>query len=119
MVSATLGRDDACYRVGAGHGALRARNPAQALQADFTQNGMQVRTGGGTLWQMVLRGYGCGDRLEAVRETAPQSQGNLVEYRRGPLVEWYVNGPVGLEQGFTLTAPPVRLSTSDGKDAVA
>jgi len=29
-----------------------------------------------------------------------------VEYRRGPLTEWYENGPVGLEQGFTLTEPP-------------
>jgi hypothetical protein len=25
-----------------------------------------------------------------------------VEYRRGALTEWYVNGPLGLEQGFTL-----------------
>jgi uncharacterized protein (DUF2345 family) len=29
-----------------------------------------------------------------------------VEYRRGSLTEWYVNGPAGLEQGFTITKPP-------------
>src|SRR5208282_4644313 len=29
-------------------------------------------------------------------------------YRRGPLTEWYVNGPIGLEQGFTVNERPGR-----------
>jgi trimeric autotransporter adhesin len=33
-----------------------------------------------------------------------------VEYRRGDLTEWYVNGPSGLEQGFTVALPPARAS---------
>ena len=32
--------------------------------------------------------------------------GNRVEYRRGDLTEWYVNGSQGLEQGFTLAHRP-------------
>jgi hypothetical protein len=39
---------------------------------------------------------------------ALRASGNRVEYLRGPLTEWYVNGPLGLEQGFTLTEPPPR-----------
>ena len=31
-----------------------------------------------------------------------------MEYRRGALTEWYVNEARGLEQGFTLSAPPAR-----------
>ena len=31
-----------------------------------------------------------------------------MEYRRGPLTEWYVNGPAGVEQGFTFKDAPVR-----------
>ena len=31
-----------------------------------------------------------------------------MEYRRGSLTEWYMDGPLGLEQGFTLAAPPGR-----------
>src|SRR6185436_9419192 len=31
---------------------------------------------------------------------------NRVEYRRGGLTEWYANGPLGLEQGFTLQTRP-------------
>jgi len=106
VVSATLGRSDARYRVEAVHDGLRAQNPVQALRTDFTRHGMQVRTGDGTHWGMALHGYGYGDGLEMVREAAPHSDGNRVEYRRGTLVEWYVNGPAGLEQGFTLSAPP-------------
>jgi hypothetical protein len=49
-----------------------------------------------------------------------------VEYRRGALVEWYVNGPSGLEQGLTLAKAPARagsgtltlaLTLSDGLTA--
>jgi hypothetical protein len=36
----------------------------------------------------------------------PRARANRVEYPRGPLTEWYVNGPLGLQQGFTLAAPP-------------
>ena len=38
----------------------------------------------------------------------PTATKNRVEYRRGALTEWYVNGPLGLEQGFTLAAPPAK-----------
>src|SRR5207245_45285 len=38
----------------------------------------------------------------------PRADSNRVEYRRGSLTEWYVNGPAGLEQGFTINEPPGR-----------
>ncbi len=139
VVSATLGRDDARYQVrpkaGAparqaevprascpcsgmakmamaqSVGALSAQNPAQQLEADFTRQGMDVRSGQAH-WRLELSGYGYGDRLDKVEGAAPQNRANRVEYQRGPLVEWYVNGPAGLEQGFTLSAPPA-LGTRD------
>lgn len=39
-------------------------------------------------------------------KAAPQASDNRVEYERGPLTEWYLNGPLGLEQGFTLRERP-------------
>ena len=36
----------------------------------------------------------------------PEAKLNRVEYRRGSLTEWYLNGPIGIEQGFTVSAPP-------------
>ncbi|MGO9753908.1 MAG: choice-of-anchor D domain-containing protein [Solirubrobacteraceae bacterium] len=32
----------------------------------------------------------------------PLASGDLVRYRRGGVLEWYRNGPLGLEQGFTV-----------------
>jgi hypothetical protein len=55
---------------------------------------------------MALRSYGYGSALLPVSEAAPQGSANRVEFRRGALTEWYANGPLGLEQGFTLTRPP-------------
>jgi hypothetical protein len=55
---------------------------------------------------MHLSGYGYGDTLAALRPVAPTASANRVLYRHGALSEWYSNGPIGLEQGFTLTARP-------------
>ena len=51
---------------------------------------------------MRLEAYGRGDVLAAVPPVAPTGNANRVEYRRAALTEWYLNGPMGLEQGFTL-----------------
>ena len=53
-----------------------------------------------------LAGYGSGRRLQAVSMARPVARGNRVAYDRGGLVEWYANGPLGLEQGFTIPARP-------------
>jgi hypothetical protein len=106
-VSGALGRDDPSYRAaGAGAGFV-ARNPRQRLRAEFSRAGVSVRSGQALLG-LRLRGYGYGygGSLRGVAAVAPTASGNRVRYRHGPLSEWYANGPLGLEQGFTLTARP-------------
>jgi uncharacterized repeat protein (TIGR01451 family) len=104
-ISTRLGRDDSGYHAFTHVRGLRALNPEHQLAADFTETGVEVRAGTAT-WKLALRGYGYGDDGHAVDAGAPQASLNRIEYRRGPLTEWYVNGPVGLEQGFTLARPP-------------
>jgi len=53
-----------------------------------------------------LRAVGYGSALRSVAAAPPVARANRVSYRRGALTEWYVNGPLGLEQGFTLARPP-------------
>jgi hypothetical protein len=43
---------------------------------------------------------------------APTANANRVEYRRDVLTEWYENGPLGLEQGFTLIRRPSEENRS-------
>jgi hypothetical protein len=106
-ISGALGRDDSRYQVRAVDGGLRAENPQQALTAEFALQGIEVHSGTAR-WGLALRGYGYGDALRAASPAAPQASANRVEYRRGALTEWYVNGPLGMEQGFKLADRPGR-----------
>lgn len=104
-ISATLGRDNAAYHAVARGRGFHAANPKHGLAAEFTPDGLEVGAGAAR-WQLRLEGYGYGESLAAVTAANPQANANRVEYRRGDLTEWYVNGPVGLEQGFTLDKAP-------------
>ena len=65
-----------------------------------------VRVSGGLL-RLGLSGVGRGGVVRGVGGVAPVVVGgNRVRYVRGGLVEWYANGPLGLEQGFVLGRRP-------------
>ena len=104
-ISATLGRDSARYQIHPTSNGFNAANSHGALAIRFTAEGVSVSSGT-TRWAMTLRGYGYGDAIKAVRTASPRANLNRVEYRRGALTEWYTNGPVGLEQGFTIVRRP-------------
>ena len=108
LVSTTLGRDRASYRIQRSGSALTATNRPHGLSARFGAHGVQVRTGGDTL-ALRLRAAGYGRTLHPVAPAAPAAGANRVSYRRGPLTEWYANGTFGLEQGFTLRSHPTGV----------
>jgi hypothetical protein len=104
-VSATVGRDFSAYHAKENGEGFHADNLRQQFAADFTEEGVKV-THRTAQWSMSLLSYGYGDFSKKIAQVSPQASLNRVEYRHGPLTEWYVNGPVGLEQGFTLDRPP-------------
>jgi hypothetical protein len=57
---------------------------------------------------LALLSYGYGDAMRNASKAVPQASQNRVEYKRGGLTEWYENGPLGVEQGFTLAQAPVH-----------
>ncbi len=101
-----------------------ANNPGQQLRATFASDEVRVnaasnQTSGkadGAELRLQLAGYGYGEYLEALTTGEITAHGDRIEIeksalrgRQGPqstITEWYVNKPEGLEQGFTLTAPP-------------
>jgi hypothetical protein len=104
-ISAAVGEDDSRYRVTATGYRFNAENSSQGFSAIFRKTGLSVRAGS-LRWNLAVRGYGYGSRLRKAGEAVPASRDNRVEYRRGILTEWYVNGPLGLEQGFTFDQRP-------------
>jgi hypothetical protein len=106
-ISAALGKDDSGYWLQLSAEGLRGENPRHALAAEFTKLGAEVRSHN-LRWALAMRAYGYGDALHPVQAVAPQGNANRVEYRRDGVTEWYENGPLGLEQGFTLAHRPGR-----------
>jgi hypothetical protein len=108
-VSAALGGDIPEYRARATHDGYEVANPRQKLNARFGSRGLEVQAES-TRFGMSVRGYGYGTALTHVRQARPIAASNHVEYRRGSFTEWYVNGPMGLEQGFTLSRRPGKAN---------
>jgi hypothetical protein len=108
-LSAALGAREPAYRVlRLGGGAPTEANPAQGFSASFTAAGVAVRSRG-TEESVSLRAVGFGSSLLDVSRVAPHSSANRVAYVRPGLSEWYANGPLGLEQGFTFTHAPAGV----------
>jgi hypothetical protein len=104
-VSAALGADSAAYRVSASGGGFTASSPAQHLRSSFTSSGVSVASGA-TRLGLSLCGVGYGSSLTALGGVAPRADGNRVVYAHRGLSEWFANGPLGLEQGFTIARAP-------------
>ena len=88
---------------------MAGTEPHQGFDAHFLADGVRLRSRGVTPaweWEAVLVGYGRSGNVRPVAPAELRVDGNRVEYRRGTLVEWYVNDTRGLEQGFTLSEPP-------------
>ena len=98
--------------------AYQAPNRAHNLRTYFTPDGIRAipRTGDVAAWEWGLRltGYGYEGAIQPVTPATLSAERDRVEYRRGGLTESYVNDERGLEQGFTLYAPPSVGTRRDG-----
>jgi len=110
-VSTSLGAADPAYRISADHGGFSAVSPAQRLGLRFDRAGVLLSAGTARL-ALGLRaiGYG-GSSPKALGEVAPLMNANRVVYPHPWVSEWYTNGPLGLEQGFTVSAAPAGPRT--------
>lgn len=86
---------------------LQAANPEMGMVAQARAGGIWLQPSGagggkgGVGLQLVSQG--CDEHPIAAAPVAPQARGNRIEYPRDGVTEWYLNGPLGLEQGFTVT----------------
>ena len=100
-VSAVLGGEQPSYRLM----GLRARNSAQRFGAVFSREGVSVESGSARV-RFRLLGYGREGAIRIAGRVAPRVSANRVDYLRPGVDEWYANGPLGLEQGFDVSARP-------------
>lgn len=108
-ISASLGEDQPAYHARREGTTLQFDNPAHRIKARFTAQGLNLQTSGAN-FGLQMQGMGYGTNIKSLPAIEPQMQANRIEYQRGNLREWYINGPAGLEQGFTLARPPAKAT---------
>ncbi|MFN0123257.1 MAG: putative Ig domain-containing protein [Blastocatellia bacterium] len=105
-------------------GGWETSNPAQQINATYDEGAIRLRPAHAKddtapAWRagLKLTGYGAGGAMSTVDAGAVSANGSRVEIRRAigndpraVITEWYVNKPEGIEQGFTLGAPPASAS---------
>ncbi len=82
-----------------------ASNAAQRLRARFDRWGAHVR-GGGVGLGLTLDSVGAGRSPRSLAGVAPSADANRVLYAYPGVSESFVNGPLGLEQRFTVVRAP-------------
>ena len=107
--STALGAASRAYVASAVRDGFAARNPAQRLRLRFGADGVQVRSTHAALG-LALEAIGVGRSLRAVSQVAPSSRANRVSFRHPAFTEWFANGPLGLEQGFSVDRTPGRAA---------
>jgi hypothetical protein len=109
-ISRALGAQSPAYRVRPSRDGLQANSHLQRLRIHFDASRVMISSGALRL-SLKLRSAGYGTSLHSVGGVAPTAAANRVSYTRSGLSEWYVNGPSGLEQGFTVPRAPAGPST--------
>ena len=107
-VSQAIGSSQPAYRVRTNGSGLTASVGPERLSSSFAPAGVTVRSGQ-TSVGMRLTGVGYGTALRPVGTAVPLPSDNRVTYSHPGLQEWYGNGPLGLEQGFTVGRAPSGL----------
>jgi hypothetical protein len=107
VASATLGAASRAYATSPVRTGFAAANPAQRLRLRFGTGGVQVHSAHAVMG-LALEAIGEGSSLRAVSRVAPSSRANRVTYRHRAFTEWFTNGPLGLEQGFSIKRAPSR-----------
>lgn len=106
---------------------LLADNPNEHLRSRLGAGGVTVSADDGA-FEVTLRTatIGCGDHASPMaRAVAPERSAdaaNRAEYARtagsADVTEWWVNGPLGVEQGYTIETSPCAVGANELEIAV-
>jgi len=104
-INRAMGRDQAEYHFReSGAGCFEAHSAALGADVLIGPKGLTVRTGKGS-WTLGASAFSVsGNKIDLGLPC--QSAANRVEVDRGWAIEWVVNGPAGLEQGWDIPKRP-------------
>ncbi|MBK8816965.1 MAG: hypothetical protein IPN42_16290 [Methylococcaceae bacterium] len=86
------------------HG-IQGRNPALDWRLQFHDDGVDIaeaKSNSERSLRIKLSRIGNAQHLVDLKSIKPEISKNRVSYRHPTVEEWYINGPLGLEQGFNV-----------------
>ncbi|GIW08621.1 MAG: hypothetical protein KatS3mg060_3426 [Dehalococcoidia bacterium] len=105
-VSAAIGRDLEVFHAQLNGGRAHFQNLAHGLRA-IVDGGMLEVEAGADRWSARLASWGRGANWQPLDFEAPRGSLNRVEAHSTGLTAWVQNGPLGIQQGWTIeTRPP-------------
>jgi hypothetical protein len=102
-------------RAGVVEAGWSAPNRAQGFEARFSETGVVVSPSRGDAswtWGLSLAAWGRPGALLPLGKASLHVEKNRIEAGRTGLSEWFLNDERGLEQGFTIFAPPAGTALS-------
>jgi len=100
-ISAAVGADDSTYHATGSEPGVVLANAAHGVRVAFGEDGVTL-SGEAFVWPIGLRSWGYRGARRSVEGAVSVVCDNRVEIDHGGLIEWYVNGPFGIQQGFTV-----------------
>lgn len=85
---------------------VRATNAQQSFDVEVENGGARIRGEDDLALTLALRSIGRAGVAVDVAPIHASAEGNRIHVARGGVLEWFANGPLGLEQGFELAEPP-------------
>jgi len=90
----SMGLQNSEYHISESEGVFKAYTPSHGTSVKFGQKAVTISQKDVGNITMSMSGS---ERVEPIK-----SSNSKIEYHRGNVTEWYINSPLGLEQGFTL-----------------
>ena len=107
-LSRELGKDQQSFHVQKRKNGVLLNNQEQGFTVLLADDaGFQIRHQEHYI-RIRLSSYGHGSNVWPVEPALIQYVDNRITYNHGPLQQWFINGPMGLQQGFTLSKRPEK-----------
>ena len=106
VISRVLGHDDPAFAIRRDGGEFVATNPRQRLGFAIERGALVLRSGA-VRFGLSFAGVSRATRYVPAPAARTSATANRVVLNRGVVSEWYLNGPFGVEQGFTLRKRPL------------
>ncbi len=112
ILSQSLAANDPGYRVVRSADVYRIINIRNGFKATIGLHGFTTRSGRKE-WGLRLTGWGAGGRLQKIGTARSGCASNRVDIYRKDLTEWWINGPLGIEQGWTVANRPFTAKKAE------